>query len=263
VRLFWPVARQSFRRTSTYRGATFAGAFTNTVFGFLIAYVLLAVYAQRSDINGYDASEAVTFTFVMQGLLMVVGMFGDTEIADRIKSGDVVIDFYRPVDLQAWWFAEHCGKAAFYAVFRGLPPFLVGGLVFDLVVPTSPLVWLSFLATLALAIPVAFGWRFLLQVSAFWILDVRGPNQIGWLTAGFFGGFMVPLFLFPDWLRTVAAALPFASMLALPVETFLGKHTGTDLLGVLAVQALWALVLLGAGRLLLRRALRRVVVQGG
>jgi ABC-2 type transport system permease protein len=52
-------------------------------------------------------------------------------------------------------------------------------------------------------------------------------------------------------------------MAQLPVEVFLGKHPGIELAGVLAVQLFWAAVLLGAGRLLLRAAMRKVVVQGG
>jgi ABC-2 type transport system permease protein len=52
-------------------------------------------------------------------------------------------------------------------------------------------------------------------------------------------------------------------MIQLPVEVFLGKHDGADLTGVFALQALWAAALALAGRAVLARAVRRVVVQGG
>lgn len=42
MRLYTEVARRSFRRYAAYRGATVAGIFTNTVFGFIKAYVLIA-----------------------------------------------------------------------------------------------------------------------------------------------------------------------------------------------------------------------------
>ena len=48
MRLYVEVARRTYARTSTYRSATVAGVFTNTVFGFLLAYVLQAVYAERT-----------------------------------------------------------------------------------------------------------------------------------------------------------------------------------------------------------------------
>lgn len=262
MRLYVEVARRTYARISTYRSATVAGVFTNTVFGFLLAYILLAVYQQRSDVGGFDATDAVTFVFVAQGMLMVLGMFNDTEIADRISSGDVIVDLQRPYDHQAWWAGVSYGKAGYYAVFRGIPPFLGGALVFDLRLPSVGRA-AAFLVSVALAVGVAFGWRYLLQLTAFWLLDVRGANQLGWLAAQFLSGAFVPIVFFPDWLEVTARALPFASMLQLPVEIWLGRHDGLDLLGVFALQVGWAVALVLAGRHVMGRAVRRVVVQGG
>jgi viologen exporter family transport system permease protein len=263
MRWMWEVATRAYRRQATYRGATFAGVVTNTVFGFILAYVLLAVYQERSTIGGFNSVDAVTFTFVMQGMLMVIGVFGSTQLADRIRTGDVVSDLYRPVDFQAYWLADAYGQSLFYAIYRGIPPFLVGSLVFDLRLPGSAATWIAFFVSVAVAVAVAFGWGFLLQLTAFWLLDVRGPNQLGWLTAQFFAGVFVPVVFFPAWLSAVANATPFPAMAQLPVEVFLGKHPGFELLGVWAVQVFWAAVLFGAGRLVLHIAMRKVVVQGG
>ncbi|MBV9255191.1 MAG: ABC transporter permease, partial [Actinobacteria bacterium] len=35
MRLYWEVARRGFRRYATYRAATVAGVFTNSVFGLI------------------------------------------------------------------------------------------------------------------------------------------------------------------------------------------------------------------------------------
>lgn len=263
MRLYVEVARRTYARISTYRAATLAGVFTNTVFGFLLAYILLAVYQERSDVGGFDAVDAVTFTFVAQGMAMVLGIFGDTEMADRITTGDVVVDLQRPYDHQAWWAGVSYGKAAYYAVFRGVPPFLVGALVFDLRVPASAARVALFVLSVALAVGVAFGWRYLLGLTAFWLLDIRGANQLGWFTAQFLSGMFLPIVLFPDWLEASARALPFASMLQLPVEVWLGKHPGLEALPVLLTQAVWLVLLVLAGRAVMARALHRVVVQGG
>jgi ABC-2 type transport system permease protein len=262
MRLYVEVARRTYARISTYRSATLAGVFTNTAFGFLLAYILLAVYEERGDVGGFDAIDAVTFTFVAQGMLMVLGMFNDTEIADRIRTGDVIVDLQRPYDHQAWWAGVSYGKAAYYVVFRGVPPFVVGALVFHLRLP-SALDAVAFVVSVALAVGVAFGWRYLLQLTAFWLLDVRGANQLGWLAAQFLSGAFLPIVFFPDWLETLCRALPFASMLQLPVEVWLGRYDASELWGVLAIQVAWGAALVLAGRSVMRRAVRRVVVQGG
>jgi ABC-2 type transport system permease protein len=265
MRVYLEVARRAFQRLTTYRGATFAGAFTNSVFGFLLAYVLLAVYAGRPEINGFTVADAVTFTFVAQGLLSVMGVFGgETEMAQRIRTGDVVVDLYRPVDYEAWWAAVDFGRGAFYLVFRGIPPFVVGLVAFDEVRP-PPATWLwpAFLVSVILGAAAGYSFRFILQSVGFWLLDVRGAVQLGWVAAMFFSGMIVPLFLFPPGLEAVARHLPFASMMQLPIEVFLGHHTGADLVATLATQAGWAALLALCGRLMLVRATRKVVVQGG
>ena len=139
---------------------------------------------------------------------MVLGMFNDTEIADRISTGDVIVDLQRPYDHQAWWAGVSYGKAAYYvrvprrpAVPRRRPR-----------VPPAPAVARrarpAFVVSVALAVGVAFGWRYLLQLTAFWLLDVRGANQLGWLAAQFLSGAFLPIVFFPDWLETTARALP-------------------------------------------------------
>jgi ABC-2 type transport system permease protein len=264
VRLYWEVARTTARRMATYRGATFAGIVTNTVFGFIQAYVLLAVWASRPSIGGFDATDAVTFTFVSQGLLMVLSLFGgDREMAERIHTGEVAMDLCRPYDYQGWWAATFYGKSSFYAWARGIPPFVLAALVFDLRLPAEAWQWPAFLVSVALAAGASFGWMFLLQLSAFWLIEIRGVNQLGTLAALFLSGASVPLVLFPAGLEGVVRALPFAAMVQLPIEVFLGKHAGLDLAVVFLTQLAWIVVLVGAGRLVTARAVRKVVIHGG
>jgi ABC-2 type transport system permease protein len=52
-------------------------------------------------------------------------------------------------------------------------------------------------------------------------------------------------------------------MVEFPIDVFLERVTGMALVRTLAVQAGWALVLLAAGRAVLRSASRKLVVQGG
>ncbi len=261
MRLFWEISRRGFRRYSTYRAATLAGVFTNTVFGFIQAFVFLAVYKSRAEIGGFDAVDALTYVFVTQALLAPVDLYnaGVTEISDRIRTGDIVTDLYRPVDFQSYWLAVNLGRAAFQAIARGAPPFLVGALVFDLAVPSDIVTWAAFALSVTLAVITGFGLSFTLALTGFWLLDTRGPFQLVGVVMQFLSGFIVPITFFPDWLEALSRALPFAAMAQVPVEVFLGKSG----LAALAGQAAWALALLGLGRLVLARATRRVVVQGG
>jgi ABC-2 type transport system permease protein len=263
VRLYWELARRGYRRYAAYPGATWAGVFTNTFFGFLIAYILLAVFETRDTVGSYDARDAVTYTWLSQGLFITIYLWGWYEVAFRVQSGDVATDLYRPLDLQSYWLAQDLGRATYHAIFRGIPPFVVGALVFDVRVPDDPLVWLAFVLSVALAVTASFAFRFLFNLSAFWLLDYRGVAVLAMVVSTFFSGQTIPIAFFPDWLETLAWALPFAAMVQAPIEVFLEHATGLELVGLLALQTFWAAALLVVGRVVLAAGTRKLVVQGG
>lgn len=258
------IAWLSCRRYSTYRAATVAGAFTNTVFGFIRAYVLLAVWHARPHIGGYDATDAVTYCFLGQSLIMVLAIFGgELDLAERVRTGAIGVDLYRPVDFQAWWYAGDLGRGAYQMLVRGLPPFIAGALVFKLRVPHSPGLWLAFAVAVVLALSVSFALRYLVAMTTFWLVDNRGLETLAGVAALFFSGMLLPLVMFPAWLEPTARALPWAAMVQVPADVFLGKHSGIGLVAALASQAAWALALLLIGRLVTVVASRRLVVSGG
>ncbi|WP_330242204.1 ABC transporter permease [Streptomyces sp. NBC_00525] len=266
MRVYAVVAAGGFRRYATYRIETAAGVFTNTVFGFILAYTYRALWDERPHLGGYDMPQALTFVWLGQALLMTCVMMGggfEDELIERIRTGDIAVDLYRPVDLQLWWLAQDLGRAAFHLLGRGIVPMVFGALAFDLALPGSPGPWLAFLVAVALGVVVSFAIRYLVALSAFWLMDGAGAAQIAFLAGLFFTGMLLPLSLFPGLLGEVARVLPWSALLQLPADVFLGKHTGWGLVRVYAFQASWAAVLLLLGRLVQSAATRRVVVQGG
>jgi ABC-2 type transport system permease protein len=262
VRLDWEIAKRGWRRYAAYPWATAAGAFTNTVFGFLQAYILLAVFRHRSNVGGYDAADTVTYVWLAQALIMTVYVFGWQELALRVRDGSIATDLSRPLDPQRYWLAFDLGRAPYHLIFRGVLPFLVGALVFELHYP-SPLDALAFAVSVTVAVVVSLGFRFLYNAAAFWLLDIRGVMSVALTINLFLSGMVMPLTFFPDWLRPVARGLPFAAIMQTPIDVWLGKHHGAGLAGVIALQAFWALVLLALGRVALRAGTRALVVQGG
>ncbi|MET8127331.1 ABC-2 family transporter protein [Streptomyces sp. NPDC005065] len=266
MRLYAVVAAGGFRRYATYRIATVAGVFTNTVFGFILAYTYMALWDERPQLGGYDMSQALTYVWLGQALLATCAMMGggfEDELMERIRTGDVAIDLYRPIDLQMWWLAGDLGRAAYQLMARGIAPMVLGALAFPLALPTSPGIWLAYLVSVTLGVVVSFAVRYLVALSAFWLMDGAGASQIAFLAGLFFSGMLLPLTLFPGLLGEVARALPWSALLQVPADVFLGKHTGWGLVQAFAFQGGWALALLLAGRLVQSVATRRVVVQGG
>ena len=93
--------------------------FVNTVFGVIKLSILLGVAESAGGtVAGYDAASLSTYTWVSQGMIAVVMIFGWTELADRVRTGDIAVDLARPVDLQLAWLAADLGRAAWGLVSR-------------------------------------------------------------------------------------------------------------------------------------------------
>ncbi|HZO68020.1 MAG TPA: ABC-2 family transporter protein [Kribbellaceae bacterium] len=263
--VYWAIARRSFRRYSTYRIATASGVFTNTIFGFIFCGVFLTLWSAEPGLGGYQAADALTFVWIQQGLLMPIGLFGaatTSELGERVRSGAVAVDLYRPVSLIGWWLSADLGRAGFQLIARGGVPLLVGTLAFDLRFPSGAAQWIAVAAALLLALLVSFGIRYLVALTGFWIVDARGVEYAAIVLSLFFSGMILPLVVFPGALGEVARATPWAATLQVPADVWLGRTAhGAGL--ALAFQLAWMAALLTAGALLTRLATRKVVIQGG
>ncbi|MEV0231244.1 ABC-2 family transporter protein [Nonomuraea sp. NPDC050786] len=231
------------------------------MFGVLRAYILIALWQARPGLAGYDMSDAITFCFITQAFIAPMQLFGGgLTLPERIRSGDIALDLVRPASLQLWTLAEDLGRAAYLFLVRGIPPMLVGAALFGIRVPTSPGQWLAFLTGLAIGVVVSFGWRYLMALSVCWLVDDRGVAVASMVLTTFFSGMMVPLHLFPGRLGELALSLPWAAMVQLPTDLYLGKAPALE---TFAFQALWAAILLGLGALATRAIRHKVVIQGG
>lgn len=261
IPLYARLVRYGFRKHATYVWAALAGAFTNSVFGVLRAYVLIALWDARPGLAGYDVVHAVTFCFITQAFIGPMQLFGGgLTVPERIRSGDIALDLVRPASLQLWSMAEDLGRAGYLALARGIPPLLLGAALFGIVWPAGAGHWAAFLTAFAAGWAVSFAWRYLVALSVCWLVDDRGANAFSLVLTTLCSGMMVPLVLVPGPLGEVVRATPFAAMVQAPADVYMGT---ADVPRTLALQAFWAVALLALGALGTRAIRHKVVIQGG
>ena len=100
-------------------------------------------------------------------------------------------------------------------------------------------------------------------MTAFWTTGTDGITVGRVAVQNLFSGARIPLVFFPDWLRAVAAVLPFQGMISTPALIYLGKMDTPTTALMLSVQAMWAVGLIMLGRLVWRSAQRVVTINGG
>jgi ABC-2 type transport system permease protein len=248
-----------FQRQATYRLALLSGLATNVFFGVIRTALFVALYDQKEAVGGLGRSEALTYVWVVQSLFGIVWAMWIWELPDAVRSGAFEAELTRPGGVLGRLLVFDLGRMANLALVRATVPLLGAALLLDLTVPTTVAGWALVPVSVGLAAVMGFCVRFLIGASAFWTPDFRGVYSLAFPLVWFLSGFLIPVEFFPSGLRQVAQFGPLAAMLAAPVRVV----TGRGVAGALALQLLWAAVLLVACRAVLAAGERRWVMTGG
>lgn len=263
LRFYFEVARSAYRCQLVYRWANLAGLITNIFFGIIMSSVMIALYHNRAVTAGYSLRDALSYIWSTQAMIMVVLPFGWIDLMLTIRTGAVITDLSKPCNFFLYWSSRGLGQAVYYFLFRCLPIYFAGWLLYGLEAGSSWLIWPVFLSSLVLGIMTGVVFRVLLNLVAFWLLEARAMIVFGTTLAQFFTGSYIPLVFFPSWLYGLANWLPFYGMMNAPTQVFLGKLGGLSLCLELLLQLGWLLFLIVIVYLITSVATRRVVVQGG
>jgi len=259
-----------FRALLQYRAAALGGLFTQTFFGLVRIMILRAFYAASSTAAPISLPRVITYVWLGQATLLLIPWRTDEDVAEQIRSGNVVYELTRPLDLYTVWLARSLAWRTAPVFLRMLPMFVVAMVIVPIVapgwelgLPASPVAFVMWIACFAGAVFVSAALTALMNVTLMWTLTGDGVPMLVATCATMFGGLVIPLPLYPEWAKPVLFALPFAGMLDLPSRVFSGDIAASSAPWVLAHQLAWTLALVALGRWLLSRGVRRLVVQGG
>jgi ABC-2 type transport system permease protein len=260
-----------FRAQLQYRAAAIAGIGTQIFFGLVNIMVITAFYRSSPATQPLTSSQAVTYIWLAQALLLVLPFRVDRELADLIRTGNVAYELARPVRLPLVWLARGIADRTAPVLLRAIPQLffsvvllrLLGWPQIALAAPASTaagvLAGLSALTGTTVSAAIAL----VASSTLFWTIAGAGTAVLFSTMIWVMSGVTIPLPLFPDWLQPVIHALPFRAMIDVPLQIYLGTIAGREVAGQIALQLGWAATLFGVAWLMIGRGTRRVVIQGG
>jgi len=260
---FFATIHTSFRRQLTYRAANLSGLFTNLMFGFFRAAVLIALYKEQTSVNGLSIIGAVTYAGLTQSLIGVMSFFHWYDLMHTVYDGRVGADLLRPINYFSYWLGIDIGRALGALIIRGLPLFLVFSIFYDIILPESLIQWSLFTLSILFALLISFSWRFLVNLASFWTPNALGIGRFAFGLSWTLSGFYFPLALFPDWLANFCRLTPFGASLYFPIQVFIGNVQGAELLQGFFIQVFWIVTLIILGHIVLAQGVRKLVIQGG
>ncbi len=256
------IMRATIRLTYAYRARIVLWVLRQVMLLYLMRMIWLSVYDGRSEVDGIPSGMLIVYLTVsmLQGVLIqpVIG----EEIEERVMRGTVAIEMVRPLSFLKQMAAIELGamlsRLPFVAI--ALP---LAALVGSLRLPPTPGAIAGYLASIIFAYMISTLVWMNVGLGAFWLTSVQGLGFLLGNLQGFLSGALVPLWFLPDAVRTGLELLPFQGMTFLPISIYIGQTTGLDILGALAIQAFWVVVLALLTIWVWSRAHRRLVVQGG
>ena len=229
--------------------------------------VILFVFSRLWDavledepIPGIGRDQLVWYLAITEWIVLSIPPL-HTDVEDDVRRGDLAYRLARPVSYPLAKLAEGLGDLAVR-----LGSLAVTGVAFALALtgtlPAGPsrMLWLLPLGLGAGVLGLVV--HFMIGLASFWLHDCR-PIQWVWHKATFLlGGLLLPLELYPAWLRHLAELSPVSAMLHGPGSVALGLGTAGIAL-VLARQLAWLAVALAALAWLFRRGVARLELGGG
>jgi len=260
-----------FQLTLQYRTAAIAGFGAQCWWGVIKIMVLAAFFAGSADRQPISLEHVVTYTWLGQAFLIFLPWNGDPDVAEMVRSGAVAYDRLRPVDTHGWWYARALAwttarvapRAALMLAFAAVVLPVVGlghwSLRPPAGLPAAALFTLSIAGVALLSASIVV----LINVIIVATLDDRGANLLVAPFSNLLSGSIVPLALFPDWLRPALRLQPFAGLVDIPFRIYFGDMVGWQALGGIGLQLGWAVLLAAVGRWWVGRVMDRLQVQGG
>src|SRR5207244_1668886 len=123
----------------------------------------------------------------------------DPDVRDMIKSGQVVYELARPLDLHTLWLTRALASRVAPTLMRALPMFVVAIAFFGMTLPPAWPAALAATAAMAMAALLTAAFATVITATLLWTTSGEGIARILPSLVLIGSGMVIPLPLFPDW----------------------------------------------------------------
>jgi ABC-2 type transport system permease protein len=215
--------------------------------------------AGSDTLNGLTLQDTIWYLMMAETIELARPPLART-IAENVKDGSIAYLLNKPYDFMLYQFSNTMGEI----VFRAVSNLLVGGAVVWWLAGPPPDVrnWPLALVAVVGAWVLHFCVNAMIGLAAFITEDVAPFVWMFQKLAFIFGGLIVPIDFYPQWLQMLSRLLPFSSMIYGPARLFV-KPEPLLTLQILGLQLVWIVALALLLTVAYRRGLAYLTVNGG
>lgn len=265
LKLYIELIKNKFKSGLTYRFNYFTGLIGKilSIFAqFFIWKALLTGNSINTTFGKVGFSSMVTYIIISSIISTITSNNVIQSVNDKVQSGQIALDFIKPMNFKFYMFSDSIGENLYQLLFYLIPVSIVSILIFGIQLPSLADFIMFICATLG-GLLLNYLMCFCLGLLGFWFTQV-------WILSRFlsdfirlFSGAIIPLWFFPSALLTISEYLPFRFIYFAPISIFLGQYNFSSCLIVIIEQIAWIILLYLLGEFIWRKAVYKLVVQGG
>lgn len=248
-----------------YRVAIILDAVYGPIYIIIFYFLWRAIFNTTPGgvINGMNFVSTITYLAVARVLLGLFNTSIPWKISSTVRDGSIILFLCSPVSFMFNYAARWLG-GQLLTILMVITPNILFVCIFIPIKMHFTIVSLLFIPSLLLGMAIGFMFDFIVGTIAFYTEAVYGVVVGKKILMEFFSGQLIPIILFPKFIRKITMILPFQAVINTPVSILTNPDMGMEkALSMVLIQLLWAVGLVLFASIFFRRASRKVTVNGG
>lgn len=259
LRVMQAVALVTYKEWAAYRTHSMVSIFVGPVYFLVMVLIWTALYTGNDIIGGMTLEQIITYYGVSTLIGYLTMDFAGWNFQMLIRTGKFLTFALRPLHHRFFALSQKFGHRVLGLVFEAVPVFLIFLFVFR--IKLAPYNAFYAVLSIALSFLLTFYINYCIGLTAFWFTNTGGLTRVYHLLLGVFSGALLPLTFFPEAVQKLMFYLPFQYINYIPSMIYTGNLSmaGTEfsLPSVVAVQAVYMIIMLGISEILYRAGMKR------
>jgi ABC-2 type transport system permease protein len=202
----------------------------------LLAWIALSKSVDHFEIDGWNIEQFVAYYLINFVIFSLSFTSIHEQMSELVRTGQLNYWLLRPVNF--FELALSFSASRIFVMFCFVVPIFMAFSFLGVLFFHSFAQLLIALLVIPLAIVLLVLITICIGNLSFWLIESSGAFAAILLFLQFFGGLILPVSLFPDWIRPISAILPLQFAFSLPSETIVNGSIG-NVLFVLIGQCAW------------------------
>lgn len=268
AKLYFPFTRAGIQEQLAYK-LNFLGFFIGELFYcFAMYYLWKAIFDASGSgaFMGFSMNDMVVYLFVSNVTSYLTNSDVCANVGEEIKDGSISMRLLKPVNFNMSFLFHELGNLVILLVLI-FAPMVIGIEIYRYCtngfIMFSLANFLLYLLSTAFAYFISFYLNLCFGFVAFFVKNLWGFILLKQVLIKFLSGAMIPLAFLPGVIKNIFELMPFASLSYTPVMLYMGKYDALSIIFNLALQLFWLLFFYVLSKLIWKKAVKYLSVQGG